>query len=342
MSNALTAAASTDVTTFTETEIDLIKTTICKDATDSELKLFLYQAKTTGLNPMARQIYAVKRWDGQQKKQVMGIQVSIDGFRLIAERTGEYTGQVGPFWCGSDGVWKDVWLSKEAPAASKVGVMRKNFVEPCWGVARFAAYSQTTKEGNLNSMWQKMGDIMIAKCAEALALRKAFPQELSGLYTSDEMGQANNEPANVTPKKEPTPLSKPKAAEAPRQAAKASTPHDADTGEVIENDAPPPRGPHGIPVPTTDKGQGPLQDYGAWAGIFVRAVETSADPIELEHWLSLNSAALGEIEKGGPRLFQRIKDSINTVRGSFEIKDADDAAFRETFIEPTSNPLAGG
>ena len=144
------------------------------------------------MDPFSKQIYAIKRWDPESQREVMTFQVGIDGFRAKADSTGLYEGQADPEWCGADGQWKDVWLSPEPPRAARVRLFRTGFRQPMTGIASYSEYVQVKKDGTPNSVWKKSPANQLAKCAEALAFRKAFPEQLGGLYSDDEMGQADN------------------------------------------------------------------------------------------------------------------------------------------------------
>jgi phage recombination protein Bet len=199
-----------NLTTWTPEQTQLISSTIAPGCSGDELKLFAYACQRTGLDPFSKQIYAIKR-GGK-----MTIQAGIDGLRAIAERTGQLDGSE-TYWCGADGAWQDVWLSDKPPAAAKTIIYRKGSAHAFIGVARFADYNAG------QGLWSKMPAAMIAKCSEALALRKAFPANLSGVYTTDEMEQA--EEVTVTPVAAPKaalPAAAPKGTSATFTAGKAA------------------------------------------------------------------------------------------------------------------------
>lgn len=181
---------------------------------------FLHVCRITGLDPLTRQIYCIGRASKSPSGVDWSIQTSIDGFRLIADRTQKYTGQDDAEWLTADGTWVDVWVKSihgAHPMAARVRVWRKDWVKPSTGIATWDSYAQTKFNGGLTSMWEKMGPLMLAKCAEALAFRKAFPQDLSGLYTSDEMSQA----AVEQPQQASVEAQAPQAAVTTRQAPQA-------------------------------------------------------------------------------------------------------------------------
>jgi phage recombination protein Bet len=167
--------------TWTPEQQQLISSSIAPGCTPDELKLFAYACQRTGLDPFSKQIYAIKRGGSSGK---MSIQVGIDGLRAVAEKTGELDGSA-TFWIGdTEGSrWSDVWLGSKPPAAAKTIIWRKGCSHPFTATARFADFNAG------QGLWNKMPSVMIAKCSEAQALRRAFPADMSGVYTVDEMEQ---------------------------------------------------------------------------------------------------------------------------------------------------------
>jgi phage recombination protein Bet len=176
------------------------------DTPNADLAAFLHLCQTTGLDPFRREIYLIGRRDSRSPSgKKWTAQTGIDGYRHLAERTGKYGGRVKQEWCGEDGVWKDVWLDKSTPpAAARVTIKRDDIEHPIYGIAVYSEFvpMEDVYEGTGNSrrktgqkqpggLWGKMPANQLAKCAEAQALRAAFPRETAGLYTTEEMEQAD-------------------------------------------------------------------------------------------------------------------------------------------------------
>ncbi len=172
-----------DQTTFTPDQQAALQQLGVQANSAADVAVFFHQAKRSGLDPFKREIYMITR------KGKATIQTGIDGFYKIADRAtrsaGGTWGIPETLWCGPDGQWRDVWLEKTPPAAAKVTVERDG--------SRFTTVALTSEYMADGPMWKKMPARMIAKCAEALAIRRAFPDDLSGLYTSEEMAQADNQ-----------------------------------------------------------------------------------------------------------------------------------------------------
>ena len=175
-------------TVFTQSHSDLIKDMYFKGSSDQEFMMFLHVCKKTGLDPAMRQIFPVKRWDNKTGKETMTIQTGIDGYRLIAERTGRYAPGREPTYQYDNG-----------KLVSATAYVKKQTQDGTWheiaSTAFYDEYVQTfldkkTGQKKPTQFWQNMQHNQLAKCAEALALRKAFPGDLSGIYTEDEMMQA--------------------------------------------------------------------------------------------------------------------------------------------------------
>lgn len=168
--------------TFTDSEVQFIREKFRLN--DQQLDVFMEAAKRYNMNPIANQIYP------QVRQGKLNITTGIDGYRLVADRTGKYAGNDDP-----------VYDNEDQPRLATVTVYKIVAGERCafTASARWDQYFPGEKQG---FMWKKMPHLMLGKCAEALALRKAFPAELSGIYTKEELEQAG-EPTNTQPPPKP-------------------------------------------------------------------------------------------------------------------------------------------
>lgn len=174
-----------------EEKVELLKRTICKGASNDELELFIHACNRMQLDPFMRQIHAVKRFDNG--KETMTIQTGIDGYRLIAERTGKYMpGRECTF------------TYKDGKVHTATAYVRKLGIDAQWHeiahTVYWDEYAAKKKDGNYTGMWRDKPHVMLGKCAESGALRKAFPADLSGVYTKEELEHADAEVVDSTPR----------------------------------------------------------------------------------------------------------------------------------------------
>lgn len=171
---------------LTNEQVELIKRNFAKEATDDELKMFIHQCNRTGLDPISRQIYFQKYKNNKTGQSNVTIITGIDGYRIIAARSEKYAGSDDP-----------VFDNEKEPNRATATVYRFVQGQKCAFTAT-ARWNEYCPGPPKDHMWKKMPCTMLGKCAEALALRKAFPNELSGIYIKEEMDQAHGDRIKVS------------------------------------------------------------------------------------------------------------------------------------------------
>lgn len=196
-----TLAAIASQLGWTDEQLDVFRNSLAPALNDSEREYLLTIAKQLGLDVFKKQIYGVSRkWkQGGEEVRTLTIQTGIDGYRAIAERTGNY----------APGRQTEYEHDKEGRLISATAFVRKKVGGEWIEVAEsayFEEYCQTkrdyeTKKTVPTEMWAKMPRTMLAKCAEARALRRAFPDSFGGAYVKEEMDQADVVDAEFTESK---------------------------------------------------------------------------------------------------------------------------------------------
>jgi len=182
---------------LSEDEIALLKRTLLVKFPEDQQLTFVRICQRTKLDPFVKQIYPTTRYTkigkGQDAERVATLVTvtGIMGLCALAERTGNYDGCIMA-WSGKDGVWRPEWLSDEFPEAARCTVFHKQRTHPEIGIARWGGfagqiYNYQSKQWELSDFWIRMPEYMLGKCAKALALRGAFPDQMSNVYIREEL-----------------------------------------------------------------------------------------------------------------------------------------------------------
>lgn len=309
-------AVTSDQDAFTEAQLEAYG---IAEATRGEQLVFLHAIQKTGLDPAARQIYMIGRWDRQLQRDRYTVQTGIDGYRLIADRTGLYA--------GSEEAWTDGPGRFPVSATVTVWKFVRDQLRPFKATAHWDEYVQTNRDGSPSRMWARMPRLMLAKCAEALALRKAFPQELSGIYTAEEMAQADAghvevriepepaTPARGVPVQDATTRTQELQQVALRAAADATGMGSREDLVALWNSVPKPCIPLDVRVAITDA-------QLAAAAVHVPDLDPAAQHVPLLAWLQACAAC--------------IKEGGTSVRDASIYDEPEDAEAQETTEETRS------
>jgi phage recombination protein Bet len=171
---------------FSQEKKDLIKRTIAKDLLPDEYESFIANAERAGLDPMFKQIYAfieepkrqnetTGKWEKTGERK-LNIFASIDGLRLVADRTRRYCP-------GCDTEYQ--YDERGKLISAKVWV--KKFIRGQWHEFPETAFLDEFYRNT--PTWNYKKRVMLSKCAEARVLRRGWPAELSGIYTPEEFGE---------------------------------------------------------------------------------------------------------------------------------------------------------
>lgn len=211
--------------TLTDRDIDVLVAVgaIPKGTPPDVVVFFSKSCGETRLSPFKRQVHLIKRWSRDGDRYT--VQTGIDGYRAIANRTGLYAGNDEYKFDEGLTQYEMLKANRKRPLTATatvykaIGGIRCPFSASC----QWDEYYPGEKQG---FMWDKMPFLMLGKCAESLALRKAFPEELAGLYTDEEMAQADVKTDKVAP---PPAKAAPRAPTTP----KTATPEPFKTAEAF-------------------------------------------------------------------------------------------------------------